>query len=136
MSRRALNDAFAVVASMDMGNAAKLVLFALANRHHQETGRCDPSVERLCADMRLSERGVRKALRQLENLDVISTRHRKQRHTGAHRNLTNSYVLRGLDGARSAGRVGHSVPPKREEIRAREASVPWDLAMLLDGEDE
>lgn len=112
MSTRAFQHACAHIATVPMSLPARLVLVMLANRHNQETGRCDPSNARLCDDTQLSERGVRKALRELEVLGLIRTTERVQRTGRGKRNLTNRYRLKG--GAQYAGRVGHNMPPNLE----------------------
>lgn len=131
MSIRALHHAFQHIASTDMGLPARLVLLALANRHNQETGRCDPSIATICHDTKLSERAVRAALRELEELKLITTTERKLRTGRGKRNLTNRYRLKG--GAQYAGRVGHNMPPKLETTAP---SAFDDLAALLDDCEE
>ena len=127
MSIRALHAAFLHVENHEMSLPARLVLLVLANRHNQETGRCDPSIARICGDTQLSERAVRKSLRELEKLRLIVTVERKQRTGRGKRNLTNRYRIAG--GAQYAGRVGHNMPPKQEYTAP---SAFDDLAMLLE----
>lgn len=94
-----------------VGLPAKMVLFALANRHNQETGRCDPSVLTLAEDAGLSERAVRQGLRDLEVAGLIATVRRTLRTGRGQRNLNNRYRLVGLrGGAQYAGGVGHNMP--------------------------
>ena len=74
MSIRATNWATAqVVAPLQ-----KLVLLALAHRHHAKTGVCNPSVRTLASDTGLSERCVQYRLRELEAAGLIETRARRQ----------------------------------------------------------
>ena len=127
MSSRALHQAFIHIGTVKMSLPARLVLLALANRHNQETGRCDPSIATVCHDTQLSERAVRAALRELEGLKLISTIERRLRTGRGRRNLTNRYRLKG--GAQYAGRMGHNMPPKLETSAP---SAFDDLAMLLD----
>lgn len=54
-----------------VGGAEKLVLLALAHRHHTRTGQCNPSVETLALMVKLSERAVQYALRGLEERGLI-----------------------------------------------------------------
>lgn len=131
MSIRALHAAFQHVECKQMSMPARLVLLVLANRHNQETGRCDPSVSRICEDAQLSERAVRKSLRELEGLKLIVTVERKQRTGRGKRNLTNRYRIAG--GAQYAGRMGHNMPPKQEYTPP---SAFDDLAMLLEGGED
>ena len=113
-----------------MSLPARIVLLALANRHNQEAGRCDPSIATICADTQLSERAVQTALRTLEKLSIITTVERKQRTGRGKRNLTNRYRIGG--GAQYAGRVGHNMPPKLEYTPP---SAFDDLAALIDCEE-
>jgi len=131
MSWNALAGAMNVMRRDDITTSAKLVYVALANRHNQETGRCDPSLERICDDTGLSERAVRNGLRSLEGAKVLATVHRKQRTGRGVKNMTNRYRLKG--GAKSAGRMGQNMPPKQEYYTP---SAFDDLAMLIEGGDD
>jgi len=126
MSITATNGAWAHIEQRDMTPASALVLLALARRHNQETGRCDPSLLRLSRDTGLGERTVRGAIRQLEALGVIVTIHRKRRTGLGKKNLTNRYKI---SGAKSAGGMGQNLPGKREDI----PSAFDDLAMSIEG---
>lgn len=129
MSRAALNTAFEGIRERKLTAAASLVLLVLANRHNQETGRCDPSLAMIAEDAGLSERAVRNGLRQLEKEKLISTIHRTVRTGKGKRNLRNRYRIR--RGAKSAGTMGHKLPGKREYT----LSAFDDLAMLVEGDD-
>lgn len=129
MSMKALRSAFKHVANVEMSAPARLVLLALANRHNQETGRCDPSNATICGDTQLSERSVRSALRELEKLRLITTTERKQRTGRGKKNLTNRYRLKG--GAQFAGRMGQDMPPNQEYT----PSAFDDLAMIMEDFD-
>ena len=129
MSLTALRTAFSHVEAIEMSIPSKLVLLALANIHNQETGRCDPSVARIEKATGLSERAIRKSLRELESLKVISIVERKQRTGRGKRNLTNRYRI--LGGAQCAGRMGHNMPPKQEY---NAPSAFDDLAMMIEPE--
>ncbi|OWJ71395.1 hypothetical protein CDV50_10340 [Haematobacter massiliensis] len=111
-----------------MSAPGRLVLLVLANRHNQETGRCDPSLAMIQKDTQLCERSVRSALRELEGLSLIQTVERKLRTGRGKRNLTNRYRLKG--GAQYAGRMGHNMPPN---LKYTHPSAFDDLAMLIDG---
>lgn len=130
MSIRALHHAFGHISNVKMSLPARLVLLALANRHNQETGRCDPSISTLCDDTQVAERTVRKALRELEKLKLITTTERKLRTGRGKRNLTNRYRLKG--GVQYAGGLGSNMPPN---LKISAPSAFDDLAMLLDGGD-
>jgi repressor of nif and glnA expression len=112
MSFMALRNAFTHISENTLTPKASLVLLVLSNRHNQETGRCDPSLAKIAADANMSERTVRYALRELEQLKIIQTIFRKATTGRGIKNMTSRYRLKG--GAKSAGRVGHNLPPKQE----------------------
>lgn len=87
----------------------KAVLYALADRHNADTGRCDPSPAKIAKDTELSESSVKKALRELAADGIIQSIRRK-REDGSSR--TNLYRFPALDGegATSAGGGGESEP--------------------------
>jgi DNA-binding transcriptional ArsR family regulator len=112
MSMTATNAAWEHIEAHDLSAATALVLLALARRHNQETGRCDPSITRIAADTGLSERAVRNGLRSLEELRLIVTVFRKATTGRGKKNMTSRYRIKG--GAKYAGGVGQNMPPKRE----------------------
>lgn len=126
MSMTAIRAAFAHIEAVEMGIPAKLVLLVLADHHNQETGRCDPSNSRMVKKTGLSERAVRKAVRELEELKIITTVERKQRTGRGKKNLTNRYRISG--GAQYAGRMGHNMPPNHNTT----PSAFDDLAMSIE----
>ena len=126
MSFTALRAAFNHIMVTPMSAPARLVLLALANRHNQETGRCDPSNATIAKDTQLSERAVRQGTRELELLKLIVTVERKQRTGRGKLNLTNRYKLKG--GAQFAGRMGQDMPPNLNTS----PSAFDELAMLLE----
>lgn len=130
MSVRAMNWAYDRVEAVEMTPKAAQVLCALAWFHNQETGRCDPGLARLVARTRLSERAVRNAIRELEEVSVLRTVHRTIRTGRGKRNLTNRYAFNGMSysGAPRAGGMGHDVPAKGNTL----PSAFDDLAMLID----
>lgn len=138
MSVRASRAAWSHIAANKISIPARLVILALANRHNQETGRCDPSVARICLDTKLSERAVRLALRELEKCRAIQTVHRQQRTGLGTKNMANRYKIFGLSsGARHAGGMGHDMPPNHKYSAPSEAPSQFDdLAMLLDSGDD
>lgn len=118
--------AWAHMRAVKMPAPARLVLLALADRHNQETGRCDPSIATICKDTQLSERAVRDGLRDLEKLKLISTTERKLRTGRGKRNLTNRYRIKG--GAQYAAGMGHNMPPNHNIT----PSAFDDLAMMVE----
>lgn len=60
----------------------KAVLLALANAANHHTGRCDPSIVRICEETELADRTVRRALVELCEARVIS-RERPRRSDGS-----------------------------------------------------
>lgn len=69
---------------------AKLVLWALADRHNKDTGRCDPSIACLASDTELNERTVQRKLRYLEDEGLVSASLRKDERG---LDLCSSYTL-------------------------------------------
>jgi Cdc6-like AAA superfamily ATPase len=128
MSMTALRHAFAAIEATAMSAPARLVLLALADCHNQETGRCDPSVKKLCAKTGLSERGVRNGLRELESLKLVQTVFRKKSTGRGRVNMTSRYRIRG--GAQRAATMGHKMPPNHKNT----PSAFDDLAMSLKAE--
>ena len=131
MSFRALAHVFRTMPKLppSITPTGRLVLLALANRHNQETGRCDPSLATLSADTGMSERAVRTGLRGLEKARVIQTVERRLRTGKGRRNMTNRYRITALKGgAESAATLGQILPPNLEDI----PSAFDDLASLID----
>lgn len=54
----------------------KIVLVMLADRHNSDTGRCDPSHDRLAGDCGLTRRSVMDQLAKLDKAGFIRTHHR------------------------------------------------------------
>jgi len=114
------------IANNEMGIPAKVVLMVLADHHNQETGRCDPSIGRIVAKSKLSERAVRMALRELEKINLIVTVQRTQRTGRGKRNLNSRYRIKG--GAQYAARMGHNMPPNQGYT----PSAYHDIAMSIE----
>ena len=55
----------------------KLVLLILADYHNDETGQCNPGLERLAADCLLSTRRTSQTIASLERKGLVSTLHRR-----------------------------------------------------------
>lgn len=69
----------------DVGNPTrKLVLVALAERCHKETLVCRPYITTIASDCNLSESGVRKAIKELCDMNVIA-RSRRRVSDGSYR---------------------------------------------------
>jgi hypothetical protein len=134
MSITATNAAWDHIQARELPPAAALVLLALARRHNQETGRCDPSTARIAQDTGLTRRGVQKALRKLEELRIIQTVFRK-RSTGRGRQDMNSRyrISGGANSAGSGGEQSSHTPANR--VRTKKEYRPSafdDLAMSID----
>ena len=130
MSFTALKTAIGHLATAEVGPSGKLVLIALANRHNQETGRCDPSVELIANDLGISERAVQYGLRELEKNGLITTTHRTVRTGRGKRNMSNRYRLKG--GAKFASTMVQDLRTKQEYT----PSAFDDLANLIEGGDD
>lgn len=76
--------------------AAKLVFQALHSYAWGEKEEAWPSIKRLASDTGLSDRGVQKALKQLEEVGLITIEHRK-RAENPRWNDTNLYTLTYVD---------------------------------------
>lgn len=66
---------------------SKLVLLILADRHNNDTNRCDPSMERVADDCGMSRESVRKQIKLLVDQRLISVHRRKKGPV----NLTNFF---------------------------------------------
>ncbi len=129
MSIRAINWAFNEIAygrGGDLTPSAALTLIALAHAHNQETGRCDPSLARLCEKTGLGERTVRRSLRALEKAGLLATFHRKVLTDRGRRYLRNRYNLKG--GVRMAGEGGVKLAADKESMQP---SAFDDLVMAI-----
>lgn len=129
MSITATNRAWEMVETMEMSIPARLVLLALAHRHNQETGRCDPGKGRISKDTGLSMTAVKTALNELQSVGAISIRQRKSRHLDKHKHLTNRYII---GRARHDLGVGRDTTPNME-VKGRLAvpSSPHDVVIDL-----
>ncbi|MFT2536388.1 helix-turn-helix domain-containing protein, partial [Escherichia coli] len=67
----------------------KLVLIMLAERHNSDSGRCDPSHERLADDCGLTRRSVMDQIKKLEDSGYI----RPMSRAKGNLKLSNHYVL-------------------------------------------
>lgn len=73
MSVRAFNWAKDVLETTRLTSSQRLVLLGLCQHHHHQTGACFPSIEALARYAGLSPRRARTALRDLEDVGLIST---------------------------------------------------------------
>ena len=133
MSMTALRAAFLHISNVAMSIPAKVVLLSLADHHNQETGRCDPSNDRLQKATQLSERAIRKAIRELEQLRLVTTVERKQRTGRGKKNLTNRYRIAG--GAQYAGRMGHNMPPNHKTTPSTFDALAMSIESLTEASD-
>lgn len=134
MSFTAIRSIMRDMQHMDITPCAKLVLVALANRHNQETGRCDPSISTIAKDLGISQRSVQNGLRELEKAKAVVTIERKARTGRGKLNMTNRYRISG--GAEFACGVVQNLHPKLEDNsrpqKARNPSAFDDLAMSIE----
>lgn len=98
----------------------KAVLLALANRANHDTGRCDPSVERICEETELAERSVRQALADLADTGLIQ-RERKRRADGSLGTYRYSFPLAdpAPPAAADAGRPAAADAAQNQEVPNR-----------------
>lgn len=105
----------------------KMVLMMLANRTNSDTGRCDPSHERLAKDCGMSKESVKRAIAQLAVDGIISIVHRTESGVC----LPNQYMLniRGVGSDRPDGGVqqtpgvGSDRPTKQEVKSGKETKT-------------
>jgi len=71
--------------------AAKIVLWHLADRHNRDTGRCDPSQDRLASDCEISRSSLNNQLLSLEKLGFISRE--KRIDSSTKRQKSTFYIL-------------------------------------------
>lgn len=130
MSLKALSAAFKTIAGGDFRPSASLVLLCLANRHNQETGRCDPSIARIASDTGLSRRAVQCGLRELETKRAIQTVFRKATTGRGLMNMNSRYRI--IGSANSAPTPAQNLRPKQEIY----PSAFDDLAMSIELEGD
>lgn len=134
MSITALRAAFDALESVSMGLPSKIVLLILADHHNQQTGRLDPSVERIAKRGGISVRAVQKGLRELESLNLITTVQRVMRTGRGKINLTNRYRL-STPAQCAHGVVSNVHPNLKDTPRSKRKPKPSafdDLAMITE----
>lgn len=125
----------------------KIVLLMLANRTNSDTGRCDPSMDRLADDCGLSKTTTKEAIKRLSDAGLIVIVTRRDGDV----NLPNQYLLtmddkhthgggagadplgvseQGRGGAPAEGGVGRETPPKQELLNPKslEALPTFDFS--------
>ena len=81
--------AMAWAVEQDLPVKQKMVLLMLANRTNHDTGRCDPSMDKLSKDCGMSKTSVKEAIRALKELGLVNVIDRRIGDIC----LTNHYVL-------------------------------------------
>ena len=130
MSMTALRSAFSHLQSNDLSPSASIVLLCLANRHNQETGRCDPSIARLVKDTGLSRRSVQNGLRELEQKKLVQTVFRKCSTGRGRIDMNSRYRIK---------RGANSAPTPAQNLRTKQEIYPSaydDLAMSVEIEGD
>ena len=74
-----------VLTDRSLSAKARLVYARLLKYHNQKTGQCNPSEERLGLDLGYSDRSIRTALRELDDIEYIDIRR------GGGRRISNQY---------------------------------------------
>lgn len=92
----------------------KAVLVSLADRHNKDTGRCDPSIARIAAETEFSERAVRKALSDLEEMGLIE-REERRRADGSRRTYSYRFPHVAADAKQAAPPAGSQAAPPAAE---------------------
>lgn len=93
MSHKATNWA---IQQRGLDPATKLLLWQLSDRHNRDTGRCDPSQDRLAHDCEMSRASVNRHLKKLEEVGLIR---RVQRLNPITKRQANTSYQLALDGA-------------------------------------
>lgn len=83
--------AWAIEQSVTKTAVQKLVLIALADAHNGQTGRCDPSIQRVADICHMSYRTVTRTLAELEQMGLIVRKNRRDQNK---LKTSNSYDLR------------------------------------------
>lgn len=87
-----MNWAFHQIEKHELIPGERLVLIALAHKHHNETGQCTPSVETIAKMAGLSGRRIQINVRKLEEKKLVSVVKRSKKGF----QLSNQYVLLGV----------------------------------------
>jgi biotin operon repressor len=122
--------AMAWAVNFDLPVKQKMVLLMLANRTNADTGRCDPSMDKLAADCGMSKTSVKSAIRELKELGIVAVEERRIGDV----HLTNQYtlnlsILGGVGREATGGRacdapgVGRVTPPKLESKPVNEPDI-------------
>lgn len=105
--------------------ARKMVLMALADRHHPDTGECFPSHERIAIDAEMHESTVRRHLRALEEMGIIR---RQRRHDARGYRTSDGYEFVGFEfrpspsrGEEKPATQGRAAPERARTKRANRA---------------
>lgn len=142
MSLRATSWAWKVIQNCELNMAAKVVLLVLADRHFQETGRCNPSIASIMQWTGIPRRTVQRALKELCDKKVISIIYRRRRDGSKRHDLPNEYkFLRAVARSWATHQGGDMVSPPRvspcRPLRANLAqerpSHVFDLVIDADG---
>lgn len=112
----------ALLMSLTLRPAARLVGAQLVDHHNLETGRCDPSIERLAQLTKMTVRSVSRALGQLEKAGLV------ERLTHGSYGHRNAYRLNwtGLGAMASAAQARGEMmnEPDSQPNRTRESTEP------------
>lgn len=86
-----MNWAFQQIKKHELNASQRLIILALAHRHHSETGQCTPSCETIASMSGLSKRRAQMNVRKLEEKQLVLVRKRFEKGF----QLSNQYVLLG-----------------------------------------
>ena len=119
-------------------SSEKFVLLVLANRVNQETGQCFPSLNTIARETCLTQRGVQKIIKSLEQKNLITVERSKQANG---KNAPNQYALNfeftTTEGRTQFPKVENTVPQHREHssLYGREHSSPEPKLNLKNNKD-
>lgn len=124
MSLAALSWAF----SLTLPPNEKIVLLALADCENDETLRCDPSQQHLAVKASMSERTVRRMLKDLEERGLVRRVKRADPNMGGRQPDAYRLALRGFPEADAAGPDRLPANPAGSAPRSELVPLPADLA--------
>ena len=115
----------------DLMTSQRMVLLALADRHNQNSARCNPTIATIAADTGLSVRRVSGAIAELEAKKILNVYRISLK--GRKRNLPNFYAFVNMSKG-GAAVAGHGVQQLQGNLEIEQApqmpSAQYDLVIV------